>query len=67
MSPAIHAGNLICEGGSMIDIEAIFRYKIPDREKLIQYGFELSSDTYKKSFPIMRKQFYVVVTVETKG
>ena len=51
----------------MIDIEAIFRYKIPDREKLIQYGFELSSDTYKKSFPIMRKQFYVVVTVETKG
>lgn len=51
----------------MIDIEAIFQYKSPDPEKLIHNGFKLCGDTYKKSFPIMCKQFCMIVTVEKNG
>ena len=48
----------------MIDIEEIFRYKVPNKDKLLEYGFEYSEGTFKKRIPILRNQFilYVVVT-----
>lgn len=51
----------------MIELDTIFRYKIPDPDKLIQNGFELSGNTYKKRFPIMQKQFQVIVTIADNG
>ncbi len=48
----------------MIDIEEIFRYKVPNKDKLFEYGFEYSEEIFKKRIPILRNQFllYVVVT-----
>lgn len=51
----------------MIDTEGIFRYKIPNREKLIAEGFTYSDGIYAKDVPIMEKQFVVRITVVDAG
>lgn len=51
----------------MIDIEGIFRYKIPNRKKLTDYGFVEKQGVFRKEVPVMRKQFTVVVSIEANG
>lgn len=51
----------------MIDIEDIFRYKIPDRDKLLAYGFTYSDGVYLKDIFIMKKQFFVKISITDKG
>ena len=51
----------------MIDIENIFRYKVPDREKLLAEGFVYADGVYFKDVYIMRKQFAVKVSVTDAG
>lgn len=47
----------------MIDIESIFRYKIPDKGKLLAGGFTYSDGVYAKDIFIMKKQFIVRISV----
>ena len=51
----------------MIDTEGIFRYKIPNRERLIAEGFAFSHGTYTKDIPIMENQFTVRVFAGNEG
>lgn len=51
----------------MVDIDAIFRYKIPDREALLANGFAYADGVYSKDFPIMRKQFVARISVTEGG
>jgi len=51
----------------MVDVDAIFRYKSPDWDKLLQYGFELVETEYIVDIPIMRKQFTVTIFISTAG
>ncbi len=52
----------------MIDIPAIFKNKVPDREKLLQYGFSpVDDDAYTKDFPILDDRFIASVTVTADG
>lgn len=51
----------------MIDIEDIFRYKIPNKDKLLAGGFTYSDGTYIKDVPIMEKQFVARILVTDAG
>ncbi len=51
----------------MIDLDDIFKYKIPDKDKLLAYGFEYTGEEYVINIPIMRKQFDVKISVSEKG
>lgn len=51
----------------MIDLDAIFRYKIPDRDALLANGFAYSDGAYRKDVPIMRKQFAAQISVTDAG
>lgn len=51
----------------MIDIDNIFRYKIPDWDALIANGFAYSGGAYVKNVPIMRKQFIAQISVTDAG
>lgn len=51
----------------MIDVENIFRYKIPDNSKLLANGFVYSDGIYVKDVFIMKKQFIMRVSVTDNG
>lgn len=51
----------------MIDLDDIFKYKSPDKEKLLSFGFEYTGEEYVINIPIMRKQFDVKISVTEKG
>ena len=51
----------------MIDIKEIFRYKIPNKDKLIAGGFTYSDGTYIKDIPIMKKQLFARIFVTDAG
>lgn len=51
----------------MICIEEIFKYKVPDKDKLLKYGFEYSEGIFTKHIPILRRQFILHVAVTDIG
>ncbi len=55
------------QGILMIDIENIFRYKIPNKDALLANGFVYSDGVYTKDIPIMRKQFVTKIFVTDSG
>lgn len=50
----------------MIDIDDIFKYKIPNKDKLLKYGFTCSQGAYTKNIPIMDNTFIAKVFVKDK-
>lgn len=54
---------IITKVEKMIDIENIFKYKIPDKDKLLANGFKYLDGIYVKDIFIMKKQFIVRVSV----
>lgn len=48
----------------MIDLDSIFQYKVPNRKKLLDYGFTVESLTYSIELPIMNGQFNLIVSIE---
>lgn len=51
----------------MIDLDTIFRYKVLNITKLLDNGFSKNGVVFEKEFPIMKKQFNVLVTVQLNG
>jgi len=51
----------------MIDMESMFRYKVPDRALLLADGFAASGGVYTKGVPILQNQFTVQLTVTDAG
>ena len=51
----------------MMDIESIFRYKVPNAEKLAACGFLPDGEGVSKTVPILRDAFDVAVTVAPGG
>ncbi|XCP85629.1 MmcQ/YjbR family DNA-binding protein [Roseburia hominis] len=58
---------MIIGGIHLIDIDNIFKYKVPDREKLLANGFVYADRVYTKDVFIMRKQFVVQISVTDTG
>ncbi|MDD3193568.1 MAG: MmcQ/YjbR family DNA-binding protein [Oscillospiraceae bacterium] len=50
-----------------IDIDSIFRYKTPNREKLFGYGFDEYGGRLEKQVLIMQKQFRLLVIIQPDG
>jgi predicted DNA-binding protein (MmcQ/YjbR family) len=51
----------------LIDIETIFKYKVPNRDKLLDYGFSENGGKMQKRFPIVNNQFAMAVAVGPDG
>lgn len=51
----------------MIDLQAIFKNKRLDADKLPHYGFVLTGNRYEKNTPIMQGQFSLKITVAPDG
>lgn len=50
-----------------IDIEEIFKYKIPNKAKLIAEGFSYENKIYQKKIPILKKKFSMDIFIEQNG
>jgi len=51
----------------MMDTEAIFRYKVPNTEKIAAYGFAPDGEVVSKTVPILRNAFGMAVTITPDG
>ncbi len=51
----------------MIDLEHLFRYKIPDSAALLANGFVYSDGSYRKDVSIMQEQFVAQLSVTDAG
>lgn len=51
----------------IIDLDAIFRYKVLNKEKLLAYGFTEDGDDLCRKVPIMKKQFWMEIAVMPGG
>lgn len=51
----------------MIDLQSIFKNKIPDAEKLLQYGFCPENGRYTKAFPILDGRFIATIRICPDG
>lgn len=47
-----------------IDTDSIFRYKIPDAQKLYDYGFSKCGKMMQKEVPIMKGQFRMLISIQ---
>jgi len=50
-----------------IDLNTIFKYKVPDKDKLLTYGFSDNNGYFQKQVPIAKNQFTMIITVESDG
>lgn len=51
----------------MINIDAIFKNKQLDVEKLSEYGFIATEEGYSNDFPIIRGEFFVKIVIDADG
>ena len=48
----------------IIDLTSIFKYKIANRDKLLNYGFFDNGAELQKQVPIMKKQFTMIIAIK---
>ncbi len=52
---------------TMIDLDTIFKFKVLNLSRLLNYGFSQKGAIFEKEIPIMKKQFNVLVSVQSDG